>query len=447
MTTPSTTSSAPRTFSARVEHLSADASVERVGLKTGSGARHGRRRELQEHCDGVSIATGEGDDVLWLTRISGDLYHGITGSAQFSFDGGGGSDTFFVDNVASNDTGFYTRNGATLNVGRIGSEYSLNVSPTNFESMTVAAGVGDDKFFVESLPAGQAMNFFGNWGFDTLSVGQQNGNTQAVLGPVYFDAENGGGNLAVYDTANTTGTHFHVEPASAIGRIGGLPGDTLFGPGGSLHFANLSNTDAGGVSISLGSGVDSVFATAQTVPMFIAGGGLSTGPADQLNLSFTGAVNPVQHTFGFGAGSLTSDNLATLTWNGFEQHTNDYVFPAMLSVTNTLDSGPGSLRQAILDANATPNVSGPDLIRFDIPGAGTHTIQLQSALPQIGDPVIIDGTTQFGYAGAPVVELDGSQAGSIGLFVYSGGTTIRGLALQSFCRRCECRHLDPGSGR
>src|SRR4029078_8256884 len=132
-------------------------------------------------------------------------------------------------------------------------------------------------------------------------------------------------------------------------------------------------------------------------------------PADQLNVAFAGALNPVQHTFGLGAGSLTSDNLATPSWNGVEQQTNDYVFPALLAVTNTLDSGPGSLRQAMLDANATPNVSGPDLIRFDIPGAGTHTIHLLSALPQISDPVIIDGTTQTGYAGAPLVELDGTQ--------------------------------------
>ncbi len=43
----------------------------------------------------------------------------------------------------------------------------------------------------------------------------------------------------------------------------------------------------------------------------------------------------------------------------------------LFTVTNTDDSGPGSLRQAILDANANP---GADLITFNIPGAGPHTI-------------------------------------------------------------------------
>ena len=48
-------------------------------------------------------------------------------------------------------------------------------------------------------------------------------------------------------------------------------------------------------------------------------------------------------------------------------------------VTNTNDAGPGSLRQAILDANASP---GTDVIGFNIPGAGPHTIQpITSTLP------------------------------------------------------------------
>ena len=45
-------------------------------------------------------------------------------------------------------------------------------------------------------------------------------------------------------------------------------------------------------------------------------------------------------------------------------------------VTNVQDSGPGSLRQAILDANATKAASK---IAFDIPGGGVHTIALASA--------------------------------------------------------------------
>ncbi len=57
---------------------------------------------------------------------------------------------------------------------------------------------------------------------------------------------------------------------------------------------------------------------------------------------------------------------------------------ANLDVTNTNDSGVGSLRQAILDAN---NIAGPNSIDFIITG----TINLTSALPNITDSVIITG--------------------------------------------------------
>jgi len=55
---------------------------------------------------------------------------------------------------------------------------------------------------------------------------------------------------------------------------------------------------------------------------------------------------------------------------------------AQLVVTNTNDSGTGSLRAAIDAANASPNL---DDVTFNIPGAGPHTIALGSNLPAITD--------------------------------------------------------------
>ena len=63
------------------------------------------------------------------------------------------------------------------------------------------------------------------------------------------------------------------------------------------------------------------------------------------------------------------------------------------TVTNTNNSGAGSLRDAIICANNSP---GTDTIDFNIPGTGPHTIQPLSDLPWITDPVIIDGYTQPG---------------------------------------------------
>ena len=73
----------------------------------------------------------------------------------------------------------------------------------------------------------------------------------------------------------------------------------------------------------------------------------------------------------------------------------------VFQVTTTADSGPGSLRQAILDSNAA--TGGTNTIDFAIPGQGLQTITLSSALPPITTSVSIDGTSQPGYVGMPLI--------------------------------------------
>ncbi|WZO95728.1 Ig-like domain-containing protein [Isosphaeraceae bacterium EP7] len=117
---------------------------------------------------------------------------------------------------------------------------------------------------------------------------------------------------------------------------------------------------------------------------------------------------------------------------------------ATLSVTNVTDSGAGSLRQAILDSNAA---AGADTIAFSI-GSGRQTIIPASPLPQVTDTVAIDATTQPGYAGTPLIELNGSSIfypptdppsaspvpipGVHGLVISAGGSVVRGLVINRF---------------
>ncbi len=120
---------------------------------------------------------------------------------------------------------------------------------------------------------------------------------------------------------------------------------------------------------------------------------------------------------------------------------------ATITVTTTADSGAGSLRQAILDSNASPGVV--DTIAFNITGAGCAgvpavcTIKPASWLPDIVDPLIIDGYTQPGSSpntldvgddAVLLVELDGSQIGnnSYGFYVRSNNTVIQGLVINRF---------------
>jgi len=104
---------------------------------------------------------------------------------------------------------------------------------------------------------------------------------------------------------------------------------------------------------------------------------------------------------------------------------------ATFIVTNTADSGSGSFRQAILNANAA---AGTDQIMFAIPGAAPFSIQPLSPLPDISESAIIDATTQPGFAGSPVLELRGDAIVAVanGLNVTGGGTTIRGLVINRF---------------
>ena len=81
----------------------------------------------------------------------------------------------------------------------------------------------------------------------------------------------------------------------------------------------------------------------------------------------------------------------------------DHIFP----VTTTADSGPGSLRQAILDSNVA--TGGRNLITFAIPGQGAQSIVLASPLPTISNPLLIDGWSEPGFAGAPLIALSPSR--------------------------------------
>lgn len=142
----------------------------------------------------------------------------------------------------------------------------------------------------------------------------------------------------------------------------------------------------------------------------------------------------------------------------------------VFTVNSVLDSDDGvcntehcSLREAINAANAN---AGNDTIAFNIPlnatreMTATHllkgydldragrpeaaqTIFLETMLPTISDPVLIDGTTQPGFEGEPIIELNGDnireafvQPGEQvildGLVITGGSSTVQGLVINSF---------------
>lgn len=128
--------------------------------------------------------------------------------------------------------------------------------------------------------------------------------------------------------------------------------------------------------------------------------------------------------FAFSPPSQTFNNLSSSQTANFTANRQSFV------VTTANDHGTGSLREAIDNANAT---SGADTITFNIPGSGVKVIGLLAPLPAITEAVVLDATTQPGYAGVPLIEIDGTNADrESGLVITSGGTTVRGLAIYRF---------------
>jgi hypothetical protein len=150
----------------------------------------------------------------------------------------------------------------------------------------------------------------------------------------------------------------------------------------------------------------------------------------------------------YGSGSIVFTATATEREHDFDAASNTRTITVQLYdteyVTTTADDGAGSLRQAILDANAHCDGTTLCAIAFRIAEASTtawKTIRVNSPLPMLAAPgVRVDGATQTGFFGdtnvdGPEIEISGG--GTIdgdGLIITSCSAEIANLAINGFLR-------------
>ena len=277
----------------------------------------------------------------------------------------------------------------------------------------------------------------------------------------------GGGSFDIDGSTTHTGgatvTNARLNVDGIIGDVDVLDGGMLsgFGTTGVLT-TNGTGTIAPGNSPGILTTGDFTLGTSGTLEIEIGGSGANPGEDyDQVDVTGTvtlgGVLNLVEdsvpiakETFtiinndgtdaivgeftGIANGDVVSVDSREfiIRYNGGDG--NDVVLlslAAPIMVTNANDSGAGSLRQAIIDANVDTAL---DLIHFDIPGAGPHTIAVTTQLPAVDTPIEIDGATEPDYAGQPVIGITSGGAPGIGVRFVGGSdnSVLRGVSIYGF---------------
>gem|GEM_PF-441485 len=363
---------------------------------------------------------------------------GTTPAARNLISGNGSSSASGIQLVSAAAT------GNTIQGNYIGTNAAGTAGlPNNRDGVEIGTNATGNTVGGAAAGAGNLIAFNGRHGVRLISNPANNvvqGNTITNNAASGIDASFGG-----------TGNRFDANSINANGQLGidlspaGVTpndaGDADTGVNNLQNFPVLTSANFAGGNTTIQGTLNSTASTQFNIQFFSNAACDPSGNGE--GQTFIGSTVVTTDASGNAtinttlAAATTPGQAVTATATDPNGNTSEFsacqaVVMSILTVTNTNDSGAGSLRQAILDSNAT---AGVQTITFSIPGAGVHTVQPTSPLPVITAPVVIDGTTQSGYSGTPLVEIDGTNAtftNGINIVTGGGGTTIRALAVNRF---------------
>ncbi len=370
---------------------------------------------------GVLIANSANNTIGGLAAGSGNVIGGnaegvVVGSSSNIVQGN------YIGTNASGD-----------NLGNVSHGVYINSTAMNVTVGGTAAGAGNEIAFN---------------GGDGISI--TNGSGHAILGNSIY----GNSGLLGIDLNNDGVTFNDVDDVD--GGVNNL-----------LNFPVLTNVFQNGANLDIDFMVD-LLAGNYRIEFYDNAGGLDTSGFGEgetfigfANITVTGATG--YESFSTTLTSVTASDVGNITvtatvnvgggnFGSTSEFGPQFQGAGVLTVTTTSDVADGntssitallgnrgadgliSLREAITAANNTANIGGnPDEIRFNIVGAGPHTINLLSSLPLINEALLIDGWSEPDFAGTPIIELNGAGAGGgNGLNLNANGSTIRGLVINRF---------------
>ncbi len=446
------TSGAP--YSVAVSDVSGDGKLDLAVVNNGAGnvsillgtgtGTFGAKTDFTTGSSPQSVAIGDlnGDGLPDLA-----IANNASGNVSILLGAGGGSFGAKTDFSAG-------ANPAAVAIGDLDRDGKLDLAVANLSADTVSILLGTTPgsfgaptpFAAGDTPYSVAIRDFNEDGKPDLAIANTDVDTVSVL-------------------LGATPGSFGAPAPFAVGDGPRIVTSGDFNLDGKLDLA-VANTSGDSVSILLGTGMGSF--GAQTP--FTAGDGLvgvavsdfnldgkpdlvtanqNAGTASVLLGAGTGSLG-AKTDFATGAapisvaiGDLNGDGKPDLAvGNNGASSVSILLQPVSFVVNSSNDVSDGacnaahcSLREAITAANAS---AGADEIRFSI-GSGAVSITPGSGLPDITSPVTLDGTTQPGSGGKPIVELNGAGAGGgtagITLAAGSGGSAVRGLVINRFLGR------------